>query len=173
MNQLLRYNNYGDKMKKYLLIIMVSLIVGFLLSNYVLRQYDEYQGIKVYNNGEMLYFIEYGVFDNYEELENNTINLENYIYQIDNNKYYVYIGITKDNEVLDKITKYFKSLNYDIKTKEFYITNDKFIKSIENNDAVLLLTDDNVVIGEVISQGLSTYEEVVINENKNEGYREK
>ncbi len=173
MNQLLRYNNYGDKMKKYLLIIMVSLIVGFLLSNYVLRQYDEYQGIKVYNNGEMLYFIEYGVFDNYEELENNTINLENYIYQIDNNKYYVYIGITKDNEVLDKITKYFKNLNYDTKTKEFYITNDKFIKAIENNDAVLLLTDDNVVIGEVISQGLSTYEEVVINENKNEGYREK
>ena len=47
------------------------------------------------------------------------------------------------------------------------------LKAIENNDAVLLLTSDNVVIGEIISQGLDTYEEVVINESKNEGYREK
>lgn len=160
-------------MKKYLLIITVSLIVGFLMSNYFLKQYDEYKGIKVYNNGELLYFIEYGEFNSYEELESNTINLENYIYQIDNNKYYVYIGITKNNEVLDKMRTYFQSLNYNVKTKEFYVANDKFIKSIENNDAVLLLTSDNVVIGEIISQGLDTYEEVVINESKNEGYREK
>ncbi|MBQ9318874.1 MAG: hypothetical protein IJR82_04520 [Bacilli bacterium] len=160
-------------MKKYLLIITVSLIVGFLMSNYFLKQYDEYKGIKVYNNGELLYFIEYGEFNSYEELESNTINLENYIYQIDNNKYYVYIGITKNNEVLDKMRTYFQNLNYNVKTKEFYVTNDKFIKAIENNDAVLLLTSDNVVIGEIISQGLDTYEEVVINESKNEGYREK
>ena len=154
-------------MKKYLLTIIISLLVGFLLSNFLLKQYDDYKGITVYKEGEMLYFIEYGVFNDYNEMDKNTINLENYIYQINNNKYYVYIGITKSNEVLDKINNYFKSLGYDIQTKEFYITNNKFVSAIENYDAVLLLTDDKVVMGEVISQGLNSYEEVVINESKN------
>ena len=154
-------------MKKYLFTVIISLLVGFLLSNFLLKQYDDYKGITVYKEGDMLYFVEYGVFNDYNEMEKNTINLENYIYQVNNNKYYVYIGITKSNEVLDKILNYFKGLGYDIKTKEFYITNNKFVTAIENYDAVLLLTDDNVVMGEVISQGLNSYEEVVINEVKN------
>ena len=153
-------------MKKYLLTIIVSLIVGFLLSNLILKQYDDYREIKVYKGGEKLYFIEYGIYDNYSEMEKNTINLENYIYQINNNKYHVYIGITKNNEVLDKINEHFRKLGYNVTTQEFYLTNDKFISSIENNDDVLLLTSDDVVIGEVVSQGLTTYEEVVINEDK-------
>lgn len=153
-------------MKKYLLTIIISLVVGFLLSNLVLRKYDNYRGITVYKEGSMLYFIEYGVYDDYGEMEKNTINLENYIYQLDKNKYYVYIGITKSDEVLQKITGYFKELGYEIKTKEFYVTNDEFVKTIENNDKVLLLTNDNVVIGEVVSQGLTDYDKVVINESK-------
>ena len=121
----------------------------------------------VYKEGEMLYFVEYGVFNNYNEMEANTINLENYIYKVDDNKYYVYIGITKSDEVVNKMANYFKNLGYNTKVKEFYITNDEFISSINNYDVVLLSTDDNVVMGEVISQGLTTYEEVVIDENKN------
>lgn len=153
-------------MKKYLFTIIISLLVGFLLSNYILKQYDDYKGITVYKDGEMLYFIEYGVYDNYSDMEKNTINLENYIYQFDDNKYYVYIGITKNDEVLNKINNYFKNLGYSINTKEFYVTNNEFTKLIENNDAILLLTNDEVVIGEVVSEGLTSYEKVVINEGK-------
>lgn len=149
-------------MKKYLLTLIISLIVGFLLSNYILNQYDDFKGITVYKEGEMLYFIEYGIYNDYQEMEENTINLENYIYQLDD-KYHVYIGITKSDEVLNKINNYFKNLGYNITNREFYITNKEFINSIENNDKILLLTDDEVVIGEVVSNGLATYEEVVIN----------
>ena len=53
-------------------------MVGFLLSNYILKQYDDYKGITVYKEGEMLYFIEYGIYNDYKEMEENTINLENY-----------------------------------------------------------------------------------------------
>ena len=154
-------------MKKYLLTIIISLLVGFLLSIFLLKQYDDFKGITVYKEGELLYFVEYGVFNDYDDMEKNTINLENYIYQINNNKYYVYIGITKNNEVLSKMINYYKSLGYDTKTKKFYITNNKFVSVIKNYDEVLLLTDDNVVMGEVISQGLNSYEEVVIDEIKN------
>lgn len=154
-------------MKKYILTIIISLIVGFFLSNFLLKQYDDYKGITVYNEGELLYFIEYGVFSSYDEMEANTINLENYVYQIDNNQYHVYIGISKNDEVINKMNNYFKKLGYNTNVKEFYITNEKFVVAIDNYDTVLLSTDDNTVISAVISQGLNTYEEVVISEDKN------
>ena len=75
-------------------------------------------------------------------------------------------GINKglnNKDFLNKINNYFKNLGYNITNREFYITNKEFINSIENNDKILLLTDDEVVIGEVVSNGLATYEEVVIN----------
>ncbi len=154
-------------MKKYLLTIIISLIVGFLFSIYILNQYTDFKGITVYKEGTMLYFIEYGIYNDYSEMEKNTINLENYIYHINDNRYHVYIGIAKNYEVLNKISDYFKDMGFNISIKEFYIMNDEFIKIIENNDEILLLTDDKVVIGEVVSEGLTAYEEVVINKDKN------
>lgn len=154
-------------MKKYLLTMLISLIVGFFLSNLLLNQYGEYKGLTVCNEGEMFYFIEYGEFSSYEEMEKNTINLENYIYQEENSKYYVYIGITKKEEVANKMENYFKSLNYNPNLRQFYITNKDFILAIDNYDQILKSTDDNTVISEIINQGLTTYEEVVIGESKN------
>ena len=115
----------------------------------------------------MLYFFEYGIFDNEKEMEENTINLENYIYQIADNKYYVYVGISKSDEVIKKINNHFTNLGYSTKVKEFYVTNEKFISTIENYDAILLLTDDSTTIGSIISDGLNAYEEEVISESKN------
>lgn len=152
-------------MKKYLLTIVISLIVGFFLSKFLLEQYDNYNGVTVYNEGEMLYFIQYGVFSDYNSMEENTINLENYIYQIDDDMYYVYIGITKNSDNVEKMKNYFKNLGYDPIVKQFYITNEDFISAVDNYDKVLLLTNDSTVISEIISHGLNTYEEVVISES--------
>lgn len=152
-------------MKKYLLTIVISLMVGFFLSKFLLEQYDNYNGVAVYNEGEMLYFIQYGVFSDYDNMEANTINLENYIYQIDDNKYYVYIGITKNSDNVEKMKNYFTNLGYDPIVKQFYITNQKFIAAVDNYDKVLSTTNDSTVISEIISQGLNSYEEVVISES--------
>ena len=48
-------------MKKYLLTFLIALIVGFFLSNFFLKQYDDFEGIKVSTTGETLYFVQYGV----------------------------------------------------------------------------------------------------------------
>ena len=62
---------------------------------------------------------------------------------------------------------YFKNLVYNTQVKQFYITNKEFIDSIDNYDKIILGTEDNTVISEIINQGLTTYEEVVIGEDKN------
>lgn len=151
-------------MKKYFMLIIVSLIIGFFLSYFVLHEYTDTSAISVYKEGEQLYFFKYGEFNSKEEMEANTINLENYVYQKNNNVYKVYIAICKNENNVEKIKKYYGDKIESVET--FYISNDKFIANINNLDNILINTDDNTVIGEVINQQLSSYDEVVVNDDK-------
>ena len=89
------------------------------MGNNLLKQYDDFKTIKVSNTGENLYFIQYGVFSSLESLEENTINLQNYVYSKQDNLYYVYVGITKLEENAKKIVNHYKDLGYETIIKEF------------------------------------------------------
>ncbi len=152
-------------MKKYFMLIMVSIIVGFLLSFFVINQYKDGKGITVYKEGEELSFFKYGEYKSKEEMENDTITLENYIYKKDNDIYKVYIALTKNKDNIGKIKKYYDKYNLDVET--FYIVDTDLIKKIENLDNILMTSNDNTVIGEIINQGLKCYEEDVSHDGTN------
>lgn len=154
-------------MKKYLLTFLCAIIIGFFLATFFINQYDDYEGIKVSGTGEELYFIQYGVFSSQESMEENTISLQNYVYNIDDNLYYVYVGITKKEENANKIINYYKKLGYDAIIKKFSITNEKFLNEIKNYDDVLNGTEDETAISSIINQVLIKYEEVVISGSQN------
>jgi len=149
-------------MKKYLLTFVVALIIGFFLSNFFLKQYDDFEGIKVSNKGETLYFIQYGVFSTLESLEENTISLQNYVYNKQDNLYYVYVGITKLKENAEKIVNHYKNIGNETIIKEYGISNKSFLGLLENYDTVLKNTTDETAISSIINQVLVKYEEVVI-----------
>ena len=154
-------------MKKYLLTILIALIVGFFLGNFLLKQYNDYNSLTVSTETTELYFFQYGVYSSLENMEENTINLENYIYKIEDNKYYVYIGLTGNKNNIDKLNKYFKSLGYDVIVKSYYISNQEFINLLNNFDEVIKNTEDSTVLSSIICQTLQKYEEVVNSGNKN------
>lgn len=150
-------------MRKYLFAFLLAIVIGFFLSVFFIKQYDNYTGISVSSKGEKLYFIQYGVYSSLESMENETIALENYVYNINKDMYYVYVGITKKEEIANKIVDYYKSLGYETIIKSFDIFNIKFIEELTNYDSILSSTTDKTVIASLISQVLSKYEEVVIN----------
>ena len=149
-------------MKKYLLTFVIALIIGFFLSNFFLKQYDDFEGIKVANKGETLYFIQYGIFSTLESLEENTIALQNYVYNKQDDLYYVYVGITKLKENAEKIVNYYKNIGNETIIKEYGITNKNFLEQLENYDTILKNTNDETAISSIINQVLVKYEEVVI-----------
>jgi len=149
-------------MKKYLLTFIIALVIGFFLSNFFLKQYDDFEGIKVSNKGETLYFIQYGVFSTLESLEENTISLQNYVYNKQDNLYYVYVGITKLKENAEKIVNHYKNIGNETIIKEYGISNKSFLGLLENYDTVLKNTTDETAISSIINQVLVKYEEVVI-----------
>ena len=148
-------------MKKYFKTFILATIIGFFLGFLCIRQYKDKSSIKVVGNTNTLYFIQYGVFSTKENMEENTINLQNYIYNINEELYYVYVGITKNKSNAEKISIYFNDLGYSTIIKEYDVNNKKFIKEIESLDDVLINTEDKVVIGSIASQSLEKYESVV------------
>lgn len=154
-------------MRKYFITFLMALIIGFFLANFFINQYNDYEGIKVSGTGEEIYFIQYGVFSSIESMEDNTISLQNYVYNIKDDLYYVYVGITKKEENANKIINYYKSLGYDAIIKKFEITSEEFLSLLDNYDDVLSNTQDETAISSVINQVLIKYEEVVISGSKN------
>lgn len=149
-------------MKKYIFSISLALIIGMIFGNFFLKQYEAYEGIKITSNeGETLFFIRYNIYDSIEEMEKGTLTLVNYVYTIIDDKYYVYIGITKRTDNLIKLNNYFSSLGYKTITEEFLITDTDFLLELENFDNILFNTDDSVVISSVSSLVLERYEELV------------
>lgn len=149
-------------MKQYLLTFVIALIIGFFLNYFFINQYDDYKGIKVSNIGEELFFIQYGVFSSIKSMEENTISLENYIYNTIEDKYHVYVGITKEESIANKIVEYYKKLGYETIIKKYSVTNKKFIDELKKYDDVIKDTTDNTAISSITSQVLTKYEEVVI-----------
>lgn len=148
---------------KVIFPMLLCIIIGFFMGKFMFSQYDDKEDLKlVTDTGTNLYFFQQGVYSNEESMKQNTMNLPYYIYSIIDNKYYVYVGISKDEKNTEKLKGYFNSLGYNIYVKEIKIDNDAFMVVLDQYEEMLKNTDDDKSIAAIISQVLAKYEEVVI-----------
>lgn len=143
-------------MKKYIITIIISLLIGFLLSNQLLNNYN-HNILNVFNESKTAYLIQQGVYSTLESMQKNTSNLSNYIYSNIDNMYYVYIGITLDSENVVKLQNYYKNKNIDTIIKTTTINEKEIISSLEQYDIFLKNTTDESTIKEIIKQVLEKY----------------
>ncbi|MBQ8234362.1 MAG: hypothetical protein IJZ36_02110 [Bacilli bacterium] len=143
-------------MKKDILTIISAIILGFLVTKSITKDYIK----PISTNSELVYFIQYGVFSSYESMMNNTKTIESYIYSIIEDKYYVYLGFTQNEKCLEKLKGYFKDLKYNIYSKEIYLNNQKLLDIIPTYDALLLNVTSNESIKYILKQQLEKYKEV-------------
>lgn len=150
-------------MKKYITTFLVALVIGLVIGRFILNQYTfEGRIVSTFNTGEKVYFIQQAVYSSKENMESGTTKLPYYIYTIEGNKYYVYIGITENSENAEKIKGYYNNLGYTTYVKEFNINNNDFITVLRQYDALLKESEDSEVIGTICSQILNKYEELVL-----------
>ncbi len=147
-------------MKKYGYPILLAILIGFLLGNFMIKRYDLYDGITFASNStEKIYFFQYGVYSSIESMEKNTSSLTHYIYQEKEDRYYVYIALTKNERNVEKLKGLFQDLKYNIYVKEIHITDDKQIELIEKYDQLLNQVEDNTAIQAIVNQLLEKYKE--------------
>ena len=148
-------------MRKYLFPVSVSLILGISMAYFIIKQYESLPALAVSSDAESLFYIQRGVYSDMDNMKNNMKDFTNYIYNVEENQYYAYIGITTSKENALKIQNYYKSLGYDTFLKEKITDNKDFINILKQYDELLAKTDDNESIKVICNQVLAKYEELV------------
>ncbi len=148
-------------MKKYIFPITVSLLLGIFMSYFIISQYETSESIAVSSNATNLYYIQRGVYSTKENMNNNMKDFRYYIYNVEDNMYYTYIGISNSRDNALKIQKYYKSLGYDTYIKEKMTDNKSFITVLKQYDQLLSSTNDGNTIKVICNQILAKYEELV------------
>ena len=96
-------------------------------------------------------------------MKNASLKYDSYIYIEQDSKFYVFVGLTKNEENKDKLKSYFESLGYDIYIKEMELNQASFLETLDQYDLLLKETKTNQEIKEVNKSILAKYEELVVN----------
>lgn len=128
-------------------------------------QYDNKDTKKVSttNVSENVYFFQAGVYSNLENMKNATSSYHSYSYLKENDKYYVFLGITKNEENKEKLKKYFEELALDVYIKQITMDNAGFLENLDQYDILLKTAKTKEEIQAVNDSILAKYEELVNN----------
>lgn len=136
------------------------------MGTYMFSQYDKNEIEPVSAESkyitETIYAFQYGVYSNKENMISNLNNI-NYVYELLDNKYYVYVGMTKNKDNIDKLKNYFKSLSYDIYVKEINV-NGEFAENLGQFDLLLDEAVTNESISTILKTTLAKFEELAIDD---------
>ena len=142
--------------------IISSIIIGLCLAKFMFNQYNYNANIStVFKNSEKIYFVMYGIYSSKDEMEQSCSNLKSYIYSLDNDKYYVYLALTKNLENFNKLKGYFNRVGYDVSERILNISNDSYIDLLDQYDMLLSKTNDDDVIEAIASQTITKYKEYI------------
>lgn len=145
-------------MKKILIKGLIFITLGFFLGQIIFS--DKIELIKKLQKGDTYYFLGEGIYNNYESIQNN-ININRKIIENKNNKYYVYVGITRDKEVLEKLKTIYKQKNISLYTKEVILFSPEFKTNVEQFDLLIKQTKDNDQILTIEDVVIANYEEII------------
>lgn len=146
-------------MKKVIIVGGIFLIVGLLLGNKLSTAKNSITD--VFSEGKTYYFLQEGVYTSEEIMEENTKNMNIKAVDFKNSKYYVYVGITKEEKIAKKIKKLYEEEGYQIYIKEVRLSNEEFDSNVTQFDLLINSTnskDEILTITEVV---LANYEEII------------
>ena len=144
----------------FIIPIICSILLGWIFGNFIYNQYSSIS--KEYKKSETIYFLQQGVYADDQVLKKNISNLESYTTIEDNDKYYVYIGITNNYEDALKIKDVYKEQGYNLYIKEDKINNEFFINDLKQYSTLLKSTNDFSKLNSILKVILASYEENVL-----------
>ena len=115
---------------------IVFIILGFFLGKFL------FSNRLITNNKNNCYFIGEGIYtnkDSIKDLDSKTIDYKD-------NKYYVYLGITKDIEVARKIQSIYKKQGINTFIDKRSINSKKLLSNIEEFDSLIKSSNDSEIL---------------------------
>ena len=146
-------------MKKKLIWGVVFILIGIFCSRYI----SNINAKSIFNSGELYYFVQEGVYTNKKIMNNDLKDIKNRAVISKNNKYYVYVGISKDLEIAKLIKKIYEDKGYQIYIKELSVDDKEFSSNVEQFDLLIKNSSNDEDILTIESVILANYEEIINN----------
>ncbi len=154
-------------MKKYMFPVILSLCIGSLFAYFLINSYGNIQNISVSKGASEVYYLRYGIYPSKEEMISSMQNFQHYIYNVEDNQYKTYIGISKNKKNIEKLKGFFEKKQYNTYIETKITDNEEFLTVLGQYDEVLSQTDDENAINVICNQVLAKYEEMVNGEYQN------
>lgn len=150
---------------KTIFFVVIAVLFGFLCGKFMLNQYDSNFNLETVlsDNDDLYYFIKQGEYDSFEDMRENMMSFEYYIYEDIGGKFITYLGITRSFENLIKIQGYFNNAGITTYRVDVHLDNPNFMIVLSQYDNLLSQTEDNQTIKGVCAEVLAKYEELVTN----------
>ena len=145
--------------KKIILSVVFTMLLGIATAKVVYSKTISSDDKKSNNT---VYFLQLGVYTNKNSMQLDTKSIENKIVTQENDKYYVYVGISKSKKNLEKISKLYKNDGYSLYIKEMSVLNNEFLVNLEQFDKLIESAKTNEEINTINMVILYSYEEMVI-----------
>ena len=148
------------KIFKNFITILFIMFLGIYLGTYLYKSYL-YKNNNDKLNLYKIYLLEYGVYNSYENMDENGKNIENYFYYSNNDGYHILLGITENKNIINKIGESYENIS-NINIREDYINNMEFIENLKQYDNLIINSNKTEVL-QLEKQVLSKYEELILN----------
>ena len=152
-------------MKKQFLLTLIILIVGIIIGNKIHKATNSFKN--VFKEDEIYYFLQEGVYNSQQILEENTNKLNFKIVEELDSKYYVYLGITISTSIASKLKEIYEYKGYNIYIKEINLNNQEFKSNLERFDLLINSTQNEEEILTIEEVVLANYEEIIKNSKEN------
>lgn len=146
-------------MKKILFKIILFIGIGFSLGEIIFGK--KIETIKQLANKETYYFLQEGIYNNKKLLKENCKYLNDKIIEKRNDKYYVFIAITKDPAILNKLKDIYEKAGIKTIIIQKNISSNSFSENIDQLDYLIKNTKDNEQILLIEKVILANYEEMI------------
>ena len=144
-------------MKKKILYSIIILITGIIVGRNIYLS----KVTQTFSNKDIYYFIQEGVYSSKSIMEENIKNMDLKVVDELDNKYYVYLGITKDESIAKKLKEIYESQGYQIYIKEVSLSNEEFNNNVTQFDLLINATTSEKEILTIEKVVLANYEEII------------
>ena len=145
-------------MKKLIIKSFIFISIGFLLGNMIFDNNKEF--FRKMKSTDTYYFLQEGVYSDYNNLQNNISKISEKIIEKQQDKYYVYVGITKDKTVAELLKNIYEKKGIKVYQKEKNISSREFSENVNQFDWLIKETEDEDQILMIEKIVLANYEEI-------------
>lgn len=140
-------------LKGILIPISLSIICGYFSAKAVYGIYRD--NLENRLNSSKIYLLKSGEYNSYDDMRKNNIS-NSYVYYQEKNKYTSIVGITKEENNIQKIKEVF---NEDLTVEEYYIATDLLNDKQKEYDEKLLKSKNKKDSEEIITNIINLYKE--------------